>query len=135
MAHNPTRQTSVDRGKVVGLLRRAHVFIANAPRLLRDILDESMRVEPDMDVVGWGGDAELAVAFDRGQVDFVILCDEAEPLTAWKLLSSHPGLKVVTISPDGRCANFFEVHQRSLTEPSPRMLIETVRAALAESAE
>jgi hypothetical protein len=103
--------------------------------LLRDILDESMRVEPDIDVVGWGGDAELAVAFDRGQVDFVILCDEADPLTACKLLSSHPGLKVVTIPADGRSANFFELHQRSLTEPSPRMLIETVRAALAKSAE
>jgi DNA-binding NarL/FixJ family response regulator len=102
------------------------------PRLLRDILDESMRSEPDMDVVGCGGDAELAVALDRDELDFVILAEpeNAGLPTAWKLLSTHPALKVITIPADGRFAHLFELHRHSLTEPSPRMLIETVRAAL-----
>ena len=103
------------------------VFIGEMPRLLRDILSDLVRVQTDMEVIGRGGDAELADALQRG-VDVLILGEAAlNRSAAARLLATHPDLTIVTIGGEGRSANLFEIRQVTLIDPSPQMLIQAVR--------
>src|ERR1051325_6713386 len=99
------------------------------PRLLRDILEDVLRSQDDMDVVGRGGDAELIARLERQEVDVVITTshDDEGAVSRRTLLSAPPALKIVTMPASGRFANVMEFRQLSMMEPSPQMLVQAIR--------
>ena len=111
-------------------LKRIRLFIGDMPRLLRDILKDVVQEQPDMDVVGCGGHAELLAAFERQNVDVVLLGQTVGDIAAAmrQLLTVRPGLKVIIVPNDGRFAVVFELRRLVMTEPSPQMLVHAIRS-------
>jgi DNA-binding NarL/FixJ family response regulator len=100
--------------------------------MMRDIVDDAVEAQPDMQLVGHYADAELDVAVERHEANVVIL-NEATTLGLdlhTRLLCAHPGLKVVVMTGDGVAANLFEIRHLYLADPSPIALIGAIRSAL-----
>jgi hypothetical protein len=98
------------------------------PRLLRDIVEATVKSQPDMALVDRDEATNLEFTLDTGAVDVAIVADGAGLLE--RLLVANPGLKVVVIRADGHAAELVELRRHSLLEPSPRNLVEAIHAAL-----
>jgi chemotaxis response regulator CheB len=87
------------------------VLIANSPRLIRELMIETISDQPDIDIVGEvTNESELARAVDRTQPDFIIVALEKHnrlPAACHSILQDHPNLKVIAISPDRNSSMFY----------------------------
>jgi hypothetical protein len=88
------------------------------PRMLSGIVTELVAGEPDLAIVGEVADADVAVA-------------RFEPDRATELFEARPGLRLLTISADGRRVSALELrlHERFLGELSPKLLLSAIRQA------
>jgi chemotaxis response regulator CheB len=113
-------------------LKRVRILVAEVPRLLRDIIEDSIQSQPDMEIVPRDDMSDLEITVKQCQADVVIIGD---PPVAWgarpgPLLLANPDLKVVVITEDGRRAQLLELRRRAIVEMSPRGLVEAIRAAM-----
>jgi hypothetical protein len=115
-----------------GTLQKAHVLVTHMPRLLRDIIEATVKSQPDMDLVDCDEAERLALNLQNRAVDVAIVAEGAGLLE--RLLVANPGLKVVVVGPDGRAAEFVELRRHSLIDPSPRTLVDAIHAALSAHA-
>ncbi len=87
------------------------VLIANSPRLMRELMVETISDQPDIEIVGEvTREADLAKAIDRTRPDFVIVALEKHnrlPAACHSVLQDHPNLKVIAIAPDRNSSMFY----------------------------
>jgi AmiR/NasT family two-component response regulator len=87
------------------------VLIANSPRLIRELIIETISDEPDIEIVGEvKNELELPAAVNRTAPDFVIVALEKHnrlPLVCNAILREHPGLKIIAIAPDRNSSMFY----------------------------
>jgi DNA-binding NarL/FixJ family response regulator len=87
------------------------VLIANSPRLIRELMIETISDQPDIEIVGEvTEESELAKAVERTEPDFVIVALEKHnrlPAACQAVLQEHPSLKVIAIAPDRNSSMFY----------------------------
>jgi hypothetical protein len=99
------------------------------PRLLQDIVEETVRRQPDMELVA----AMNKVAFHRAvktqRPDILIIAEGNERGDHEKLLLANPRLKVLVVGSDGRQAYVLELRRTPVVNVSPQGLVDAIRAA------
>jgi hypothetical protein len=102
--------------------------------MLRDILVETIGMEPDMNVVAEVADASSLTTPEWMAVEVVVIGKDDRPLAS-ALLRQHPHLKIFAIANQGESSLFEMRPQRlSLGELSPQRLIEAIRKSSQEYA-
>jgi hypothetical protein len=96
--------------------------------MLRDIVEATVKSQPDMALVDCDDAKSLERAIEQRAIDVAIVAGGARLLE--RLLLANPGLKVVVVGADGHAAELVELRRRSLVEPSPRSLVDAIRGAL-----
>jgi DNA-binding NarL/FixJ family response regulator len=109
------------------------VLIRDAPTMLRDILEQAIVGEPDMEVVAESsrppGASGAQVTPDVVVID---ISDGDAVATGRAVLAEWPRSRVVTIRGRGQHVSMFELvlQGRDLGELSPGQLVEAIRAAV-----
>jgi hypothetical protein len=99
----------------VGNVERLRILVGNMPRLLRDIVEEIVRSQPDMDIIDQY-QGELII--ERHQVDVVVSGEHADNK-----------LKISIVGNNGGGSNLVESLQLSTVELSPEILVKAIRGA------
>jgi DNA-binding NarL/FixJ family response regulator len=85
-------------------MRKVRVLVANRPRLMRDLILETIGGQPDIEVAGEiREESEILDAIDRTQPDFLIVTlgdSDERPTICDSALALHPQLRVLAIAPD-----------------------------------
>jgi chemotaxis response regulator CheB len=87
------------------------VLIANSPRLIRELMIETISDQPDINIVGEvTNESDLANAVEGTNPDFIIVAlEKHNKLSAacQSVLKDHPGLKVIAIAADRNSSMFY----------------------------
>jgi DNA-binding NarL/FixJ family response regulator len=87
------------------------VLIANSPRLIRELMIETISDQPDIEIVGEvTNESDLAKTVDQTDPDFIIVALEKHnrlPASCHAILQEHPNLKVIAIAPDRNSSMFY----------------------------
>jgi hypothetical protein len=97
-------------------VERLRIFVGNMPRLLRDIVVEIVRFQPDMEITDRLSDSECIIT----------------PYHADAFISgerTHAELKIATVANSGGGARLVEALQLSTVELSPEVLVKAIRGA------
>lgn len=111
---------------------RVGVALEDAPKLLQDLVLEILGHQPDITVftIEVAGQGQLVTLLGTRQLDALIVSESGDLARAQhsELLPSHPQLKLLALSADGRSAKLYAA-QRCLTlnSPSPGDLIRVLR--------
>ena len=111
------------------------VMLASRPKMLSDVIQNIIKRQPDMIMVGEVVDPiKLLFATMETTVDVVIvtpLKSNGEPKICSHLLAEHRQLKVVTLSSDGEAAYLYqsELPRLRIDEPSGKSIINAIRTA------
>ena len=101
-------------------MKTTKVLVANRPRLLRELLLNTISEAVDMEVVGEVfQESDLASAVGRTHPDCVIVALENAnelPERCTLLLREFPNLKVIAISADGNSLKYYWSQQLILSE-------------------
>jgi hypothetical protein len=105
------------------------------PRMLRDIITQTVSHEPDMVLVGEHTErTDLVSAARASQADVVVVgvSDAELPAQCEALFMMSPGIRVLGITGDGRRAFLWELrpNRTPLGEVSPEGLVEAIRTAV-----
>jgi DNA-binding NarL/FixJ family response regulator len=108
------------------------VVFAELPRILRDILHQSLLTEPDVVLVGEAADlGELERIVERGEVDVVVLGhpDADLPASHYKLFDAGTRMRILAIADHGRLTSLYELrpHRVRLGDGSPKDLVQVIR--------
>jgi predicted RNA methylase len=97
-----------------------------------EIVEDTVRVQPDMELVDLGDGNDLLTAIKGRQADVVVAAerDGDPPGLRDQLLVENPHLKVFVVTEDGREARLLEFRQVPVPEVSPQGLIDAIRAAV-----
>ena len=116
--------------KVVSNQIRIHV--GKMPRLLREIVEDAVRFQPDMKRIDSSEEHDLSSAIKREQADVLIVAEPGidDAASHEQLLLENPRLKVLVVSRDGREAHLLEFRQIPVVEVSPQGLVDAIRAAV-----
>ncbi len=115
-------------------MKRTRWEFVRVPRMLRDILQQLVAAEPDMEVVPEAAEAGAAGASlaERG-IDVLVITNRGGllPRNCRRLLDRAPHLRIVVLTPDGRMATVYRlVLQSTLCEDvSPEQLLAAVRSS------
>jgi DNA-binding NarL/FixJ family response regulator len=121
-------------------LKRTRILLAGMPPLLRDIVEDAVAKQPDMDVLGHFSEGDdLAQSLKEVAVDVVIV-GARQPddfALADQCLRASPRVRVLVIANSGRNATMYEMrpHRVSLGDVSPEMLVAAIRAERAAYSE
>jgi AmiR/NasT family two-component response regulator len=92
-------------------VKRVRVLVANAPRLMRELVMAVIADQPDIDVIGEVQDeAGLTEAVEEAQPDVLILAlDNADKRTVQCgfLLGRHPQMKILALAPEQNRGLFY----------------------------
>ena len=116
--------------------RPTRVVVANKPRLMRELVLETLSQEPDIEIV-----AEIENESDIPQIveklgpDFLIIAldetDERPPICD-VLLKRHPEMKILALAAERNFSVFFwasfDIHERPV-EASEAGILDTLRRA------
>jgi DNA-binding NarL/FixJ family response regulator len=122
----------MERALEGGHLPELRVVLIDMPRILREIIRETISVQPDMDVVA-ELDASWSVpdSVDRYDPDVVVVSgDSARIDELGRALLQRGSSRALAVSPDGNESFLVELrpHQVPLGELSPEALLAAVRA-------
>ena len=113
------------------------VVLVDMPQLLHDIIREQIAAAPGLRVSADLSDAaSLDAAVADGQADVVIAgADVLDTAYVDRLVTSRPGLTVLTIDREGRETVLSELrpHRQRLGELSPERLLDVVRSSRTEA--
>lgn len=120
---------SRDGGNAVHPIR---LVLAEMPRLLRDILQESLLCEPDVALIGEAPTlVQLTSLVKQDGVDVVVLGLSGPELPAsyYTLFDADARVRILAIANHGRKASLYELrpHRKVLGEGSPRELMQVIR--------
>ena len=92
-------------------MRAIRVLIANSPRLMRELMVETISDQPDIDIVGEVTDeSELPRAVEQTHPDFLIVALEKQnrlPVVCHAILQDHPQVKIIAVAPDRNSSMFY----------------------------
>ena len=111
------------------------VVIANRPRLMRELVLESLIDQPDIEVVGEiKGEDEIVDAVERMHPEFLIIAlneSNQRPLLCDTLLRRYPEMKILALAPERNCSIFywasFDIHEAPV-EASEVGILNTLRS-------
>jgi DNA-binding NarL/FixJ family response regulator len=110
------------------LLERTHLLLVDLPRMLREIVTDSLSIADDVVVVGEiDSETLLADAAER-DADYVVMGREDAALVA-ELLRARPSMKVIAIIAHGEDAALYELQPQRvpLGELSRERLVAVIR--------
>ena len=110
------------------------VVVANRPRLMRELVLETLIEQPDIEVVGEiKGEDEIADAVEKMRPDFLIITlDESNrrPPLCDLLLRRYPEMRILALAPERNSSIFywssFDIHE-STEEASEVGILSTLR--------
>jgi len=92
-------------------MTQIRVLIANRPRLIRELIAETISDQPDIEIVGnVEEESELASAVERTLPDFLIVAlgkQNQLPAACHSILQKHPDMKVIAIAADRNSSMFY----------------------------
>jgi len=98
------------------------------PRMLRDIVENAVRLEPDMELVESTEDRNLSMNIKTGRVDVAIVANRNQGREHAQLLLENHQLTLLILTGDGREAHFLQLHETPVAEVSPPGLMAGIRA-------
>jgi DNA-binding NarL/FixJ family response regulator len=109
------------------------VLIVAMPQLMTDIVEQTIELQPDIEVAGIVRiPGDIARAMRRGRVD-VVLCrlDGSElPPVYRELFDTRPHLRLLAVEADDRTGSIYELRPaRAALDVWPTGLIDAIRAA------
>lgn len=110
-------------------MERTRILLAEMPRMLLDILGETLRAEPDMEVIEVDSRVtSLLQLADRSRPQVVIVGAD-DPTIAGELVMALPRLKVLAVTGSDCDTFLYELrpHRVRLGEVTPRRLVEEIR--------
>lgn len=91
--------------------QRVRVVVANQPRLMRELVLETVSQQPDIEVVAEIEDeSEIARVVNESKPDFLIITlDESDkyPPICDDLLRRRPEMKILALAAERNCSMFF----------------------------
>ena len=114
--------------------QRVRVIVANQPRLMRELVLETIAGASDIEVVAEiQNENDIAQIVEGKQPDFLIIAlDESNqrPPLCDMLLRRYPGMKILALAPERNSSIFywasFDIHS-SQVEASEQGLLSTLR--------
>jgi DNA-binding NarL/FixJ family response regulator len=92
---------------------KVRVLVANRPRLMRDLILETIGGLPDIEVAGEiQEESEILEAVERTQPDFLIVAlgdSDERPQICDSVLARHPEVRVLAIAPDRNSTIYYWV--------------------------
>ncbi len=92
-------------------MKAIRVLIANRPRLMRELMVETISDQSDIEIVGEvSDDSELRQSIEETHPDFVIVALEKQnrlPAVCHSILQDHPQLKIIAVAPDSNNSVFY----------------------------
>jgi hypothetical protein len=114
------------------------IVLVAMPRMLRDIVADSVAREPDMEIYDAADPRELAAISDETDARLAItsLRDPTLPEAWRRLLLDRPEIKVLAIEDEGRTAFLYELQPRrtALGQLTPEALVAAIRLTVSQSA-
>ena len=129
MRRPTTLRRSAPRGK---RLERTRIVLIDMPRMLREIVRETIAREPDFDLVGEHDASDVRAAVEQDDPDFIIVGEDAAANEDVRsLVGARRGLRALEVQSDGRESVLYELrpHRISLGEISADTLVRAIRAA------
>jgi chemotaxis response regulator CheB len=109
---------------------KVRVLVANRPRLMRDLILETIGGLPDIEVAGEiQEESEILEAVERTRPDFLIVTlgeSDERPVICDSVLARHPQLRVLAIAPDRNSTIYYwvspEIHSARIETSEGGML-------------
>jgi DNA-binding NarL/FixJ family response regulator len=116
-------------------VRKLRVLVANRPRLMRELLLQTLSDQPDLEIVGEvPNEAEITELVDKTRPDCVIVGldkHETRPNLCGFLLGRYPQMKVLAVAPELGVSRFYwavvDIHSREV-ETSEDGLLSALRS-------
>jgi DNA-binding NarL/FixJ family response regulator len=98
--------------------------------MMRSIVEDVVASQPDLRLAGTWDDSNLEEAVARSEADVLIVEERADRQEVFyrSLLVTHPSLKVLVLTQDGRNATLMGLRRVRLADTSPTTLIEAIRS-------
>ena len=114
--------------------RRTRVVVANKPRLMRELILETISQEPDIEIVAEiESESDIPQVVEKLRPDFLIIAlDETDkrPAICDDLLKHYPEMKILALAAERNISVFFwasfDIHERSV-EASEAGILDTLR--------
>ena len=116
------------------MTRNVRVLVANQPRLIRELLLETISDQPDIEVVGEvQNEADILLAVEQNRPDFLIVALDkrrSHPPVCALLLEKFPDMKILALAPERNLTVFYwasiDIHSLDL-EASEEGILEVLR--------
>lgn len=110
------------------------VIVANRPRLMRELVIETIAAQPDIEIVAEiQNEDEIVPKVTKTEPDFLIITLEdsnERPLLCDTLLRRYPEMKILALAPDRNIGTFFwaslDIHSAPV-EVSEAGILNTLR--------
>ena len=87
------------------------VLVANRPRLMRELILETVSDQPDIELVGEvREEEEIERAVNERLPDFLVVAlgqSDQLPAICYRILENHPHLKIIAIAPDRESSIYY----------------------------
>jgi AmiR/NasT family two-component response regulator len=122
-------------------MQNIRVLVANRPRLMREVVLETISEQADIEIVGEVDDErELAQVVKERQPNILIVALDQKnrlPEVCYALLQDDPRLRIIAIAPDRECTLFYWaslcIHSNPI-ETSIEGMLNTIRSRAHELA-
>jgi hypothetical protein len=100
--------------------------------MLREIVEDPIRSQPDMKLIDSGDRHDLPMAIKRARADVVIVAEREgdDSVSHDQILLENPRLMVLVVSRNGREADLLQFRRIPVAEVSPQGLVDAIRAAV-----
>lgn len=92
-------------------MNKIRVLVANQPRLMRELVLETISDQPDIEIVGeLHDDSQIAETVARTHPDFLIIAlkdSDQRPSICDEILERHPHLRVLALAPERNSSIFY----------------------------
>jgi hypothetical protein len=116
-------------------LNRVRILVGDMPRMLREIVEDAVGLQADMELVDQIDGDDLSTAIRVRQAAVAIVAEAvADGPGHEQLLVDNPQLKLFVLTGDGMEAHLLEFRHIPVSEVSPQGLVNAIRAAVGSSA-
>jgi len=112
---------------------RIRILVGGMPRMLRDIVEDVVAAQPDMELLAGGDASDLVTTIKAKQPDLVVVAEQWAGLNLphQQLLVDNRRLRVLVVTAGGRDARLLELRQVPVIDVSSQRLVDAIREALA----
>ncbi len=114
-------------------MNKTRVLVANQPRLMRELVLETICDQPDIEVVGETQDeSQIPDMVEKTNPDFLIVAlrGDARPHICDELLHRHPGMRILALAPDRNSSVYYwaslDIHAQTV-EASQEAVLSALR--------